>query len=188
MAVRRLLANHDPGDITTTMVLSEANVARNTLYLHFENHSHLLESTLLLIFSEAVQQNLDSFEEVIAKSKTKSEFLRRMTVILRESQSRNRRKFRIERCRLIVHSENNDSFAAVLAVEQNRINAEFAKLFERCRQKGWMKGSTGSAVAAVLVQSLTLGKVIDDISGKKLAEDDWLASYLEIVNKVILGM
>jgi hypothetical protein len=42
-------------------------------------------------------------------------------------------------------------------------------------------------VAAVLVHALTLGKVIDDISGKKLSEDDWFDMYLEVVNKVIMG-
>lgn len=186
-AVRTLLLGHDPARITTTMVLKEAGVARNTLYLHFDNHAHLLETALLSSFSDAVQKNLCSFETAIEKPKTKSEFVRRITAILEESQSRSRRKFRVERCRLIVHAETNESFAAVMATEQNRINAEFSKLFERCREKGWMKGAIGSPAAAVLIQALTLGKVIDDISGKKLTEDAWLDTYLTIVNTVILG-
>ena len=44
-----------------------------------------------------------------------------------------------------------------------------------------------SPAASVLIQALTLGKVIDDISGKKLTEDAWLDTYLKIVNTVILG-
>lgn len=44
-----------------------------------------------------------------------------------------------------------------------------------------------SPAASVLIQALTLGKVIDDISGKKLTEDAWLDTYLTIVNTVILG-
>ncbi len=186
-AVRRLLLTHDPAAITTTIVLNEAGVARNTLYLHFDNHAHLLETALLSSFSDAVQSNLRAFETAIEKSKTKNEFIRRITVILEDSQSRSRRKFRIERCRLIVHAETNEGFAAVMAAEQNRINAEFSKLFERCREKGWMRGAIGSPAAAVLIQALTLGKVIDDISGKKLTEDVWLDTYLKIVNTVILG-
>ncbi len=186
-AVRRLLLTHDPAAITTTMVLNEAGVARNTLYLHFENHGHLLETALLSSFSDAVQNNLRAFETAIEKSKTKSDFIRRITVILEDSQSRSRRKFRIERCRLIVHAETNEVFAAVMAAEQNKINAEFSRLFEKCRAKGWMKGAIGTSAAAVLIQALTLGKVIDDISGKKLTEDVWLDTYLKIVNTVILG-
>lgn len=187
LAVRKLLLIHDPADITTTMVLREANVARNTLYLHFESHAQLLETALLQSFSETVQTNLTAFETAIVKAKSKSDFMRRVTLIVRESQSRSQRKFRIERCRLIVHSETNPSFAAVLAAEQNRITADFARLFDQCRQNDWMKGAVGSSAAALLVQALTLGKVIDDISGKKLPEDVWLETYMEIVTKVLLG-
>jgi hypothetical protein len=74
-----------------------------------------------------------------------------------------------------------------MAAEQSRINAQFTELLEQCRQRGWIRGSVKSSVAAVLVQALTLGKVIDDISGKKLSEDDWFDMYLEVVNKVIMG-
>jgi AcrR family transcriptional regulator len=186
-AVRRLLQSHDPSGITTSVVLREAGVARNTLYLHFENHAQLLETALLSIFSAAVQENIDSVEQALRKSKTRSEFFRKVAVVIRDSNSRNRRKFRIERCRLIVHAENNDGFAAVMAAEQSRINAQFTELLEQCRQRGWIRGSVKSSVAAVLVQALTLGKVIDDISGKKLSEDDWFDMYLEVVNKVIMG-
>lgn len=184
-AVRTLLLSHDPADITTTMVLREANVARNTLYLHFESHAQLLETALLLSFSETVQANVTAFETAITKAKNKSDFMRRVTLIVRESQSRTQRKFRIGRCRLIVHSETNPSFAAVLSGEQNRITADFAKLFDQCRQNGWMKGTVNSSAAAVLVQALTLGKVIDDISGEKLPEDVWLDTFMEIVIKVL---
>jgi AcrR family transcriptional regulator len=186
-AVRRLLQVHDPSGITTSMVLREAGVARNTLYLHFENHAQLLETALLSIFSAAIQENINSVEQAIKKSKSRGEFVRKVAVILKDSNGRNRRKFRIERCRLIVHAETNESFAAVMAAEQNRINSDFTKLLEQCRQKGWIRGGVGSPVAAVLVQALTLGKVIDDISGKKLSEDEWLDMYLEVVNKVIMG-
>ena len=49
-ATKSLLETRAPGEITTTMMLEEAGVARNTLYLHFEDQTALLEVALLEVF------------------------------------------------------------------------------------------------------------------------------------------
>lgn len=41
------------------MVLKETGVARNTLYLHFENQAALIDSALLSIFRDGVYQNAE---------------------------------------------------------------------------------------------------------------------------------
>jgi AcrR family transcriptional regulator len=186
-AVRKLLIAYNPGEITTAMVLREANVARNTLYYHFDNHADLLDTAMLASFSEAVRENVKAFEMAIAHSNSKDEFLGKVAEILQQTQTRSRRSFRIERCRLIIHAESNRSFAAVMAAEQNRINSDFANLFDQCREKGWMKGMPSSPAAAVVVQALTLGRVIDDVAGEKLPERDWLEMFTDILHDVIFG-
>ena len=49
------------------MMLEEAGVARNTLYLHFEDHTALLEVALLEVFVGGVKDHLklltDSFKK-----------------------------------------------------------------------------------------------------------------------------
>jgi AcrR family transcriptional regulator len=186
-AVRKLLIGHNPSDITTAMVLREANVARNTLYYHFDNHADLLDTAMLASFSEAVNENVKAFETALSQASSKDQFLGMVTDILQQTQTRSRRSFRIERCRLIIHAEFNRSFAAVMAAEQNRINSDFVKLFDQCREKGWMKGQVSSPAAAVFVQALTLGRVIDDVAGEKLPESDWLEMFSGILHSAIFG-
>lgn len=169
------------------MVLREAKVARNTLYLHFEDHANLLETVLLAMFLEGVQQHATMLKAAIDESKSKAEFIRRITELIQVSQSRDRWDFRLARCRLITHCSESPRFAKLLAADQTEINEMFTELFVELRRKGWMKGNVQPATAAVLIQALTMGRIIDDVAAKKLREEDWNGVYLQIIRKVILA-
>lgn len=186
-AAKKLLEEHPPGEITTAMVLQEADVARNTLYLHFENQAALIESALLSIFLDAVRAHADMLEQSLSRSKTKSEFLRHAAEIIRVSQDQDRRAFRIARCRLIAHSEKNPRFSKVLGLEQTRINDRFIKSFSELQGRGWLNPAITPAAAAILVQAVTLGRVVDDVASKKLEEQAWNDTYMNIVKKIILN-
>lgn len=186
-AVRSLLLVHDPSEITTTMVLREADVARNTLYLHFEDHANLLETVLLSVFLEGVEEHAAMFKAALDQSRSKAEFSKRVGEIIRISQSRARAEFRLTRCRLIAHCSQSPRFRKLLATEQTKINKKFAELFECLRHKNWLKNTVDPAAAAVLVQALTLGRVVDDVAGIKLPESEWNNMYLQIIRKVLMA-
>jgi AcrR family transcriptional regulator len=186
-AVQRLLEKYPPAEITTTMVLEEASVARNTLYLHFDNHAALIESALLSIFLDGVSAHADMFEQLLRRAKSKGDFLRHAAEIVRISQDQNRRAFRIARCRLVAHAEKNARFSKLLGIEQTKINERFAKLFLEMQSRGWLSPGITPSAAAILIQAITLGRVVDDVASKKLNEKDWNDAYLSIVRKVILA-
>lgn len=186
-AVTKLLEKYPPGEITTTMVLKEANVARNTLYLHFDNQAALIESALLSIFLDGVRAHADMFEQLLSRTKSKNEFLRHAVDIIRVSQAQNRRAFRVARCRLVAHAEKNARFSKTLGLEQSKINDRFAKLFSEMHSRGWLNQAITPAAAAILIQAVTLGRVVDDVASRKLNEEDWNDAYLSIVRKVILA-
>lgn len=186
-AVKRLLEKYPPAEITTTMVLEEASVARNTLYLHFDNHAALIESALLSIFLDGVSAHADMFEQLLRRAKSKGDFLRHAAEIVRISQDQNRRAFRIARCRLVAHAEKNARFSKLLGIEQTKINERFAKLFLEMQSRGWLNPGITPSAAAILIQAITLGRVVDDVASKKLNEKDWNDAYLSIVRKVILA-
>jgi AcrR family transcriptional regulator len=186
-AVKRLLEKYPPAEITTTMVLEEANVARNTLYLHFDNHAALIESALLSIFLDGVRAHADMFEQLLKRARSKGDFLRHSAELVRISQDQNRRAFRIARCRLVAHAEKNARFSKILGLEQTKINERFAKLFVEMHSRGWLNPGITPGAAAILIQAITLGRIVDDVASKKLDEEAWNDAYLSIVRKVILA-
>lgn len=186
-AAIKLLGKFPPAEITTTMVLQEAGVARNTLYLHFENQAALIESALLSIFLDGVRQHADMLENSLKQTRNKTDFLRHAEKIIRVSQDQDRRAFRIARCRLVAHAEKNPRFAKILGVEQNLVNERFTRLFAEMQARGWLNSGITPAAATILVQAITLGRVVDDVASKKVDEKDWRDAYMSVVKKVILS-
>ncbi len=186
-ATKSLLKSHSPGEITTAMMLEEAGVARNTLYLHFENHTALLEVALLEVFVGGVKEHLELLTDSFKKSRTKADFLKRVIEVISISQDRQRRDFRIARCRLIAHSERNPRFASLLKAEQSSINKSYTAFFVDLQRKGWMGNNVSPDTAAVLIQALTLGRVIDDVSEEKISQTAWNNAFMKITKEVILG-
>ena len=186
-AAIKLLGKYPPAEITTTMVLQEAGVARNTLYLHFENQAALIESALLSIFLDGVRQNADMLENSLKQTRNKTDFLRHTEKIIRVSQDQDRRAFRIARCRLVAHAEKNPRFAKILGVEQNLVNERFTRLFSEMQARGWLNSGITPAAATILVQAITLGRVVDDVASKKVDEKAWRDAYMSVVKKVILS-
>ena len=186
-AAIKLLGKFPPAEITTTMVLQEAGVARNTLYLHFENQAALIESALLSIFLDGVRQNADMLENSLKQTRKKTDFLRHAEKIIRVSQDQDRRAFRVARCRLVAHAEKNPRFAKILGVEQNLVNERFTRLFSEMQVRGWLNSGITPAAATILVQAITLGRVVDDVASKKVNEKAWRDAYMSVVKKVILN-
>lgn len=186
-AAKSLLESLTPGEITTRMLLDKADVARNTLYLHFEDHTALLEIALLEIFTEGVKEHMTLLADSLNKSTSKNDFIRRVGHVIEISQDRKRRSFRITRCRLIAHSDKNPRFASLLANEQARINKTCTAFFIELRRRGWMGRSITPESAAIIVQALTLGRVIDDVAADRLPQASWNEAFMMIVKEVILA-
>jgi len=186
-AVRKLLRHSHPSEITTAMVLSEANVARGTLYLHFEDFSSLLEMVLLEAFSESVEENIDSLRDLIDNASTKKALIRGVEKLTKASQGPSRRDFRFSRVRLIAYAEKNQRFAKLLAEEQTRLNKKFEDIFQALKKKGWLNKSLDLKSVVIFVQAYTLGQIIDDVAGEKMPPDAWNYLISQVVEKILIN-
>lgn len=74
-----------------------------------------------------------------------------------------------------------------MGIEQNRVNERFTQLFSEMRTRGWLNPAITPAAAAILVQAITLGRVVDDVAAKKVDEKAWKDAYMSVVKKVILN-
>jgi hypothetical protein len=50
-----------------------------------------------------------------------------------------------------------------------------------------MGNNISPETAAVLIQALTLGRVIDDVSEEKIPQASWNNAFMKITKEVILG-
>jgi AcrR family transcriptional regulator len=185
-AAKLLLTKFAPDEITTAMVLKEAEVARNTLYLHYENQAALIEAALLSVFLDGAKAHAAFLTESVRDSRNKQDFIKRARDLIKISQDREFKNFRIARCRLIAHADKSMRFSKILGKEQSKLNEVFAKSFTMLQSKGWMTKDVSPEAAALFVQAMTFGRVIDDVSSRKIDEQSWDEAFIFIMKKTIL--
>jgi AcrR family transcriptional regulator len=186
-AVRNLLRRYHPSEITTSMVLAEANVARGTLYLHFEDFSSLVEVVLLEAFSESVEESIHLPQNLVDGATTKKAFIKAAEKLTESSQGPGRRAFRFSRLRLIAYAEKNQRFAKLLAEEQTRLNKKFEEIFVLLKKKGWLNKGLDIKAVVIFVQAYTLGQIIDDVAGEKMSSEGWNHLIGQIIEKVLIA-
>lgn len=186
-ACDRLLKRHPPSKITTEMLLKEADVARGTLYHHFESASALVEHTLLDSFSAHVDSNIQALRDLVDTSKSRKDFAAGLRLVTRVSQSADRRATRFARTRLISYSEISPALRKTLAREQERLTVAIEGIVTTAQAKGWAKLTIKPRPAAVLIQAYTLGKIVDDVAETKMPEEDWNVLIDEVILKGLLA-
>lgn len=180
-ACERLLRAHPPSAITTAMLLTEADVARGTLYHHFKSASALVDTTLLEAFSKHVDTNIVALRELVDQSRNIVEFAEGLRKVTKVSQGAERRSTRFARARLIAYSENSPTLKKTLSREQERLTTAIEGIVSTGQKKGWVKRSINPRAAAVLIQAYTLGKIVDDVAESQMSELDWNSLIDEIV-------
>ncbi|MEN9837754.1 MAG: hypothetical protein RLZ79_1422 [Pseudomonadota bacterium] len=186
-AVRTLLLERNFESITSTLVLKRAGVARNTLYHHFGSLQELLNTALVMNFSTGAWRSLTMVRVALSQSSSAIDFQRRIMSIISATQSNERFRFRVERCRLVVYATRDEAFHKALSAEQDNISDEFTKIFTAVRTKGWSAGRMTAREAAVFVQALTLGKLIDDLAGRKMKPQEWARMFTVAIETAIFG-
>jgi hypothetical protein len=146
----------------------------------------LIEAALLSVFLDSAKSHADFLKKSVKDSRSKSEFVNRTVDLIKVSQDREFKNFRVARCRLIAHADKSTRFSKILGVEQSKLNESFAKSFEALQKKGWMSDEVTPHAAALFVQAMTFGRVIDDVSSKKIDEKSWDEAFIFIMKKTIL--
>ena len=185
-ACEKLLRLYSSSEITAAMLLTEANVARGTLYHHFTSVSALVESTMLEAFSKHVDANIVALRTLVDQSANKTVFADGLRQVTKVSQSAARIETRFARARLIVYSERRTALRIMLAREQERLTKSIEDIVVTSQKKGWVKRSVKPRAVAVLIQAYTLGKIVDDVAETRMPEADWNTLIDEVVIRGML--
>jgi len=137
--------------------------------------------------SSIVDEHLRLLVASLSKAGNKNDFVKRIGDVIEISQDMRRRDFRVTRCRLIAHTDKSPRFSVLLGKEQVRINNDFTAFFLQLQARGWMGSKLSPATAAVIIQALTLGRTVDDVSADRLSPASWNEAFMTIVKDVILS-
>ncbi len=89
------------------------------------------------------------------------------------TQSAEFKGFRYERARTTGNSQGHKRFQDPLAAEQERLTSGLTDIIREVIEKGYFHKDLNPRVAAIFIQSYTLGKIVDDIVTNPVNSKDW---------------
>jgi AcrR family transcriptional regulator len=168
-----LLEDKMPHEIAVDEILEKSGISKGSLYHHFEDLAELLESAQVARYADWVDRSIALIVAIISKAKTKEELfegVKKMTLLTQSAEFKN---FRYERARTIGNSQGHQRFQNLLAAEQERLTSGLTDIIREVMEKGFFRKDLDPHVAAIFIQSYTLGKIVDDIVTDPVNSKDW---------------
>jgi len=168
-----LLEDKMPHEIAVDEILEKSGISKGSLYHHFEDLAELLEAAQVARYADWVDRSIALIVAIISKAKTKEELfegVKKMTLLTQSAEFKN---FRYERARTIGNSQGHLRFQNLLAAEQERLTSGLTDIIREVIEKGYFRKDLDPHVAAIFIQSYTLGKIVDDIVTDPVNSKDW---------------
>ena len=168
-----LLETKLPTEVSVDEILDISGISKGSLYHHFEDLGELLEVAQIARYSAWVDRSVGLIISIISVAKTQDELFAGVMKMSEITQSLEFRTHRYERARTIANSVSSPRFAAALAIEQKRLTDSLEDVIREVKEKGFFRKDLNTRVAAVFIQSYTLGKIVDDVVDAPVDQKAW---------------
>ena len=183
--VVKMLDDFDPEAITSEHVLELSKISRGSMYHHFEDFSELIEEAQVHRYAGYVDQTIVGLSSILHDAKSRDELVAQVREITRITQSDQVKENRFERMSALARAVHSPRMKKNLGIEQERLTENIADLYRVVLEKGWGNPTLSPRTVAVLIQSYSLGKVVDDVTEEHMASDDWLNLINTILESAI---
>lgn len=185
--VVKRLDSQKPWEIISDAVLESTGISKGSLYHHFENFDHLMETAQVFRYSNYMDATIEEINKIWSEKTSKEDFIERLDALTRRLQVRDRRQFRLERARILAAAEGNPRFEAALAIESDRLTTALADVVKDAMIAGIFRRDNDPRVIAVFIQAYTLGRAVDDYNDIHPMDDSrWADLIRRIVTNVLV--
>jgi len=168
-----LLETQFPEAIQVDEILDKSGISKGSLYHHFEDLGELLEAAQVSRYAEWVDRSITLITPVLSNAKSRDDIIKGLKLATAYTQSSEYKVYRFARARALAKSETSPRFQKALGLEQERLTTALEDLVQEAKNKGLFKAELDARVAAVFIQSYTLGKIVDDIVTIPVPQENW---------------
>ncbi len=183
--VMTLLQSKEADQITSEEVLAFAGISRGSLYHHFADFPELIEVAKIRRFGTFVDRTIETLQTIATTSGTREEMITKFREIATLKETDEMRALRMHRITVISRAIHNPRMADALGLEQERLTTSIANLYREIVAKGWGNSELEPRTVAVMIQSCTVGKIIDDITPNHMNNENWSEAVNLVLETVI---
>jgi AcrR family transcriptional regulator len=182
-----IVLNEDGFDrFSVQRVLDNAEISRATLYRYFPDVDSLLEAALVESFRFAVDRYLNIVSALVEKAIDASSFREGIHTVLK-TFSNVPADVRIRRAHIIALASTRPELATAIAEVQESLTHRWDTTLQEAARRGLIRDDIDTRAFGVIVQSITIGRIVDDAAINHLTNDQWAEAVFALVDRAILG-
>lgn len=166
-------------------VLDGADVSRATLYRYFPDVDALIEEALV----EAFRQEVDRFLGVAANLVKNSTDLATFRAEVRsffDVFATIPPVIRLRRSHTFALASTRPQLATAIASVQETLTDGWEHTVQEAQRKGFIRKDVDARVAAVMIQSMALGRIVDDAAVSHVTDEQWAEMFFDFIDRTLI--
>jgi AcrR family transcriptional regulator len=170
-----------PTSFTVDEVLGTSGISKGSMYHHFEDFAHLIESAQAVIFASFVDEDIAVMGSLLDESTDFDSFIAGLLRVSAGIQSEARRARRLTRASILGAAGSSERLREALAIQQERLSTALSSLIVDARSRGWIRPDVNPDALALFVQAYSFGRVLNDVTAAPVSESAWNALVDSVV-------
>jgi AcrR family transcriptional regulator len=166
-------------------VLDGAGVSRATLYNHFTDVDTLIEAALVATFSQETDLYRARLAGIVENAPDHAAFRQALRLHL-EDFSHLPAAVRLRRTHTIALSATRPNLAASITAIQDQITQTWSATIRDAQERGFVRSELDPHTTAVMVLSITLGRIVDDAASNHIGDERWASAMFDIIDRAML--
>lgn len=166
-------------------VLDGAQISRATLYNHFPDVDSLIEAALVATFTQETDLYRSRLANIVEDAPDRAAFREALRILMNDF-SRLPAVVRLRRAHTMVLSAARPQLATAVAELQDQINEVWGQTIRDGQARGFIREDLDPHEVAVMVLSLTLGRIVDDVAGDSIGDERWAAAAFDVFDRAMV--
>jgi AcrR family transcriptional regulator len=166
-------------------VLDGAEVSRATLYRYFPDVDALIELALVETFRQEVDRFLSIASALIDRSTDLAVFREEVRQFF-DVFSAIPPVIRLRRTHTFALASTRPELATAIAEVQETLTNGWEAIVQEGQRRGFIRDDLDSRAAAVMIQSMGLGRIVDDAAQSHVSNKQWADIFFDFVDRTML--
>lgn len=179
--------NGGEAGVRVSDIATSAGVTIPTLYRHFGSREGLIEAAQTGRFNRDRGTDFDALSDMLHQCSTQRELKDLIRNVMMTRFDDERRAVRHARVNSLGSGYARPDLMSSLAASQQATASAIAELLRPFQERGWIRPNVDLVAFVYWYLGQLMGRVLIEISGEFVSEEDWNETSLAAVNAVLFG-